>query len=697
MTKWIKRIVGFVFALVVIVAIAVVSLPLWLDPNTFKEDIQAVAAEQGVHLQLVGPISWRFFPTLGLSLNDVSVAPLGDQYNNLAAIKEMTAAVAVMPLFKKQIRVQELLVADANIQLIVTPDGKGNWEAFNAETNPQNNEPLSADTGSNSATNLDLNIASIRLSNATLVYDDRQNNQRTQLSEFDLTITDVNTPQQAFPLKLRLIAETPALSKPLNISLNSNLAVNSALNQFAITNGTLELPEASIELGLTTNANIENDLIFDGQLDANINNLNALFTVLGIEKPATTDPAVLSNVTLKASFNGGTQKISVPSLSFILDDTTLNGNASVTMPTGQSNLAVVVNIEGDTLNVDRYLPPPAEDTTTTTAASSTDAPLPLDALRNKDATLTFKFGELNVNNLPVTQLDMAVTGKRGLWQLEKFNAAFYQGALNTKGQLDARSNQSHNNQAKATIEAVLNGVALKPLLVDLAEVDVLRGAINAKVTGNTQASTTNQLMDNLIATIAFNGDSVVFDGINAEQKYCEMVTQVDANSETASTEQSPPATWPQETTVNELDGAISLNNSIITVDKLQAQVAYLALGTLGKLDLKLQDYEVSLPLTLTKNKTSENGCFVGSDFLINRPINVLGCKGNLAELAPAKQCGLRGGAISDLAKQALRYNAEKAVAKKVTPKVDEKKAELEEKKDEAKEKVRDRLKDLLNR
>ena len=587
---------------------------------------------------------------------------------------------------------QELHIADANIQLIVAPDGVGNWETLSS-TSTEETPSVATEP---STTNLDLGIASIRLSNAALVYDDQQNKQRTQISNVDLTITDVNTQQQAFPLALGLIVDTPAISKPLHITLDSKLAVNSALNQFSISDGKLELPDASIELGLSMNANIENEPTFDGQLDANIKNLNALFSVLGVDKPATADPTVLSRVNLNTAFSGDTKQISIPTLAIKVDDTTLTGKASVNLANEQNNLAIILNIEGDKLNIDRYLPPTTEEETTATAAPTTDSPLPFEALRSNDATLTFKFGELIINNLPVTQLDMAVNGKRGLWQLEKFNAAFYQGTLNTKGQLDARS-----NQAKANVDAVLNGVALKPLLTDLAEVDVLRGTINANVSGNTQATTTSQLMESSIANVSFNGNSVVLDGINVEQKYCEMVTQVETEApptdgQTA-TNQTAPVAWPQETTVNELDGTISLKNSIITVEKLTAQVAYLALGTLGKLDLKQQDYEISLPLTLTNNKTSENGCLVASDFLINREINILGCDGNLAELAPAKQCGLRSGAIRELAKLALRYNAEKAVAKKVTPKVDEQKEELEDKKEEVKEKVRDRLKDLLNR
>ena len=101
MAKWLKRIIGTVVALVVLLVVAIISLPLLIDPNSFKGEIQSLAAKQGVDLQLGGPISWQFFPSVGLSLAEVSVAPISDQNNRLATVNKMTAAVAVMPLLKK--------------------------------------------------------------------------------------------------------------------------------------------------------------------------------------------------------------------------------------------------------------------------------------------------------------------------------------------------------------------------------------------------------------------------------------------------------------------------------------------------------------------------------------------------------------------------------------------------------------------
>ena len=675
MAKWLKRLVGIVGLVVLLIIIAVVSLPFIIDPNDFKEDIAALAQKQGIQLDLNGTIGWQFFPTLGLSIADVRVAPLIDPQQPLAQLQEMTAAVAVMPLFKTQIRVKELRVTGAKIDLVVDKQGHGNWESLtNTATDPT--PPPAAETGSG-ATQLDVNIASIRFNQAQLRYDDQASGQLTLVRDFDLQISDVNTEQRPFPLRLDLIVENPALSKPLRLALTSQLAVNAALNQFAITEGTLQLPDASIDIGLATTANIENEAQFEGRVNASIDNLATLFAVLGIDKPVTQDPGVLSRANISTQFQGTPQHITLSNLSTQLDDTHLTGKAELRLPTNQ-NVAVAVTLQGDQMNVDRYLAPTAEETTGTNTTAATDSPLPLEALRGTDAQLNFQFGEVIVNKMPIRQLDLAVNGKQGLWQLQKFNADFYQGKLLTTGQLDARG-----KQATANVNADLKQVDLLPLLTDVAEVTVLRGLISANITASTQAATSQQLFNNLQANITFHGDDMVVDGLNVEEKYCEVVRQVHPDDTGNASE---PTTWPQQTDINDVTGRIVMNNAVITVEQLRAQVAYLQLGTKGKLDLNDQAYEISLPLTVTNNKTSDNGCLIASDFLINREINVLGCKGNLAELTPAKQCGLRSGAIGDLAKQALRYNAEKKVAPKV-----------EEKKEEVREKVRDRLKDLLNR
>jgi AsmA protein len=694
MAKWVKRFAGLFGGAVLLLIVVVIALPFVIDPNDLKGQIQKLAADQGIQLELGGPISWQFFPVVGLSVNDVSVAPLSDPTQPLAQVKEVTAAVALMPLFKQQIRVETLSVDSAAIQLIVDQQGQGNWQALSTNSvsvttaGPPNQIPApTADSSSTPVTgNLDLSVDRIRLSNVSLVYDDRQTGERTALRELDLIISNVNTEQRAFPLSLDVIVENSAFTKPLRIALKSQLAVNSQLNDFALQDGSLSLPDAGIELQLSTKANIENDPTFDGTLSASIDNLAALFAVLGLDKPLTADPAVLSKVKFTSTFNGDTEQIKVPVLSLTLDDTTLNGNLAVVMPTDQNSLALTVNLRGNKMDIDRYLAPMVEEASTATPVAIVDSPLPVEPLRNTDAVFNFQFDEIIVNKMPITQLDLAVNGNKGLWQLQKFNANFYQGKLTSNGQLDART-----DQAKATFNAELAGLALEPLLMDLADVNVLRGSVQAQVNANTQATSTQQLMKNLIANVNFSGDGLLIDGVNVEQQYCEMVDQIKVGDES---EPKTKKTWPQQTVIDQVNGKIVMAESLITIEQVQAQVAHLLLGIKGKLQLDKQDYEVSLPLTLTNNRTSESGCLVSGEFLNNREVNVLGCNGNLASIDPAKQCGLRSGAIGDLAKQALRYNFDRRGGNE---KVEEAKEKVDDKKQEVRDKAKDKLKDLLNR
>ena len=124
-TKSVFKIIGFIFAFLVVALIAFVLL---VDANSFKSRIQAMAQEQGIALNMRGDLSWAFWPAIGVSVNDVSVASVDTPEESIASVKEASFLVAFIPLLKGDFQIKHIIVNEAVIDLNVKEQGQGNWE-----------------------------------------------------------------------------------------------------------------------------------------------------------------------------------------------------------------------------------------------------------------------------------------------------------------------------------------------------------------------------------------------------------------------------------------------------------------------------------------------------------------------------------------------------------------------------------------
>ena len=54
-----------------LIAAGVVYVVVVVDPNDYRSEIQTQAKEQGVDLEIVGGLAWRFFPKPGINISDI--------------------------------------------------------------------------------------------------------------------------------------------------------------------------------------------------------------------------------------------------------------------------------------------------------------------------------------------------------------------------------------------------------------------------------------------------------------------------------------------------------------------------------------------------------------------------------------------------------------------------------------------------
>src|SRR5690606_5856141 len=174
---------------------------------------------------------------------------------------------------------------------------------------------------------------------------------------------------------------------------------------------------------------------------------------------------------------------------------------------------------------------------------------------------------------------------------------------------------------------------LAPALKDL-ELDEkiqISGAINADATASLRGVTMNQLTSSLVGEANFSGAEIRVAPINIEQKFCQLINLVNQTQEQQ-------GAWENYTEMRELTGKARIAQQVLTVESFNAGVHQLVLGLHGNVNIAASTYDVTLPLKLLGEESSENGCRVNSNYWVNRSVSLLRCRGSLDALSPVSDC-----------------------------------------------------------
>ena len=162
--------VGVVVALA---AAGVAYVAATFNPNDYKAQIiQAVKNSKQRNLRLDGDIKLSFFPNIGASLNKVSLSEFRSD-KEFAAIDSARVSLAIMPLLRKQIVVDEVAVSGLQANLVMHKDGTSNFGDLlgpAGQKHEQQQEQQQQQKTSESPVKFD--IASVSLEKTNLSYSD---------------------------------------------------------------------------------------------------------------------------------------------------------------------------------------------------------------------------------------------------------------------------------------------------------------------------------------------------------------------------------------------------------------------------------------------------------------------------------------------------------------------------------------------
>ncbi|TFH84960.1 AsmA family protein [Billgrantia azerbaijanica] len=685
-----KRLFQLLLAAIGILAVVVVAVVIYvttfLDPEDLKPHLVAVVREHsGLELELTGPLSWSFYPRVGVSLSEVEgwLPDRSKDESPFLAFDHAEVSLSFATLLRGELAIDGVTLDGVRLRLERDAAGKGNWEPLLERLESQSESAESAlspasagvDPGGDGNLAVALNIASVQVRNGEVLFRDLGTEREWVFESLRLTGTNVN-PTQDFPfsasfqlathaaLDWRELERPPGLTSEVSLDgrarldlseqhytlrgftletssrpagfehdqtatlSGKTLSVNLDEQSLGLTAGQLEttlqhprLGEEALELTLDFALDADlaaqsaqlRDLRLAGPDELSVNgslNVSALdeapayrgqlsLAPLSLrpwlerfdQLPATADAEALADVALTSPIEGDLSHLALTGLTLVLDDSTFTGQLDV----GLDGRRLDVALQGDTLDLDAYLPPPeapaeasaSHDLIGVSQAHAQEeedaAPLvPAEWLATLalDGELTLE--RLRLLGLDFTQVELALAGRDGHQRLERFASQLYDGTLNASGELDLT-----RDPIRWRLAPTLSRVRLEPLHQALNRDDApapLRGRFTAEgeltASGNDWTALRRHLNGQLAARI---DEGAILD-VNVSRELCAVAAALEGEEMTRE--------WSEETRFERAEMSLAISDGVARSDDIRVILPGIAMNGEGKLDLVTERFDL---------------------------------------------------------------------------------------------------------
>lgn len=477
MGKAIKTLLIIAGVLLVLFIAGAAILVATVDPNDYKPEIAAQVKEAtGRDLVFEGDIGFNFFPWLGLRIGPTALGNAqGFTPAEMVRINKAQASIQIMPLLTGEVRVGMVVLDGLTVNLAKNDRGVTNWDdlAKAEKPAPKNKAArLVEKKDSGGASPLEaLSVEGVEITNANIVFDDRQAGKKTSVSNLSLIVGEIGSGER-FPFELAFDLK---LDDP-KIDTRPTLSGFATLDQQAGTADVDELKLTALNLAVTGRlfARFKDAVSYSAELAVAEMSVKELMGRIGLEPIATADPEALKAVSADLRLNGTDNAVELETMTVRLDDTTVQGEGSVTDFAAPA-IRIAVNV--DDIDADRYLPPKSETTAdqtrTAPAESASGAPAQepdLSALKELDLDARLTVGKLKAMNLSITDILAQVVAKNGVITAKPVSLKLYGGTFDAESRLNANP-----RLATWSEKGNIQGVQAGPLLKDLTGEAQLEG------------------------------------------------------------------------------------------------------------------------------------------------------------------------------------------------------------------------------
>lgn len=654
-----KKLFLFIAIPVVAVVGALMALVLLVNPNQFKPLIVEQAKTQtGLDLVIEGDIGWQFFPAIGFEIGKTELRnPEGFSQPNMFKVDNIVVEVSVAPLFSKQLEVGNIVLDGAEFSLETLKDGRQNIDAFTQAQSSQA-EPTAAESGAETAPEASapaspresewaISLAGVTISNAAVEIQDKKAGSFTKLYDVSLHLSQFafdswtkaefaakgENNQQKFAtqgdVEFRL-AKGMADYALRNINIESSFSDPATnMERIKIALDTFEFDKANaLTYALKGRA---------ADLDIDLQGAGSLNVDKAISK------VVVDKLTLDGALKGATlpqspMKISLASdirfdlaknhLNILLNKLTANalafdGKANITLGDIPQ---VRFMLHSPNIDLDEFLSlQPAKGGSETaqasgenkTATAEKQAPQPevepdLSALKTLDVKGDITIDKFKASNAKMQNVKASFSVNRGIAELTSFKSNLYQGSISASGKLDARK-----TPATYSVVKHIKGVAVQPLLIDVADNNKLEGTGNIDVNVSGRSLKPSAIKQNLAGTVLINFEDGAVNGINVAQMIRENYAKFKGHTLDGKE-------GVQKTDFSALNATLNLSKGNVTTNDMHMQSPLLRIRGKGKANYINQTVDFTVSTSVVGSLEGQGGKDIDELRDVTIPINVSG-------------------------------------------------------------------------
>ncbi|QJT23311.1 AsmA family protein [Aeromonas media] len=516
-----KKIIYILLGLALAAVVAIAALVSLVDPNQFKPQLaEQVRKSTGRELVMEGEIGWRFWPSLGLSLEKVQLRnPAGFAEPDLLRFTQGDASVALLPLLSHRLEIGKVTLSGAHLFIQTKADGSSNLSGLlktaTADKGDGTQSPAGESQPAAPAASEEkpwqISLQGVALVEASALVRDDRSGVVSRLDRLDLELGQLTPGEwvpvtlaakgaqgdRAFDLKgqaqLKLAREVKA-SELKDLTLGGSLSEpTQRLDAFSLKADRLALGQwSSLALSLsgaqgaadqpTLAGTLEGTL--KARLDQGLQLVEVSDAVLAARLSGDSLPRPQMNLKIAgfARAELDKQTITLSNLVMGADDALLSGSGAVHLGAVPK---VEFDLKGEKLDLDAWLgqaapakaaatpaaPATGGDKGAAPAAKALSAVEPdLAALKRMDLAGRLQLGSLRLKGLDLSAVDLQLALAGGQLSLKQFSAAVAGGQVTASGVLDARQ-----QPARYQVHKRVQGVDVRPLLQTLAQNDRLEG------------------------------------------------------------------------------------------------------------------------------------------------------------------------------------------------------------------------------
>ncbi len=554
-----KKIIYILLGLALAAVVAIAALVSLIDPNQFKPQlVEQVRKSTGRELVIQGDIGWRFWPSLGLSLEQVALRnPVGFAEPDLVRFTRGEASVGLLPLLSHKLEIGKVTLSGAHLFIQTKADGSSNLsDLLKASAEPKGeaaSEPAATTPPPASDKQpWQISLQGVELQQASALLQDDRNGTVSRLEQLDLNLGQLAVAQWvpvtlaakgaqgelAFDLKgaaqLKLASDA-SRSELKDVALAGSLSEpTQRLDAFSLKADRLALGQwSSLTLSLqgAQGASDKPTLAgtLEGTLKARLDENRQLLEISDAVLAAKLSGDVLPRPQMQVKLAGfaraelDKQAVTLSNLVMGVDDALLSGNGSVQLGAVPR---VGFDLKGEKLDLDGWLGQPAKaapatatsgagapaQTTVPAAQALSTAEPDLTALKSVDLAGRLQLGSLRLKGLDLSAVDLQLALAGGQLTLKQFSAGVAGGQVTASGVLDARQ-----QPARYQVHKRVQGVDVRPLLQTLAQTDLLEGKGDLEVEAQGSGLSEQALRSRMQGKVNLRLSDGALHGINLAQ------------------------------------------------------------------------------------------------------------------------------------------------------------------------------------